>query len=364
MIPFLDLKAQLRQIGPELAEAAQRVVLSGHYILGPEVKAFESEFAAHCQTTDSVGVNSGTAALVLALRALGIGAGDEVITVPLTFVATVAAIENAGARPVFVDVDPVTWTMDPGKIEAAITPRTKAILPVHLHGLCADMDPILAIARKHGLKVVEDACQAHGAEYKGRRAGSMGDLAAFSFYPGKNLGACGEGGAITGSDTNVMQKVRMLRDWGQERKYHHVEKGYNARLDELQAAMLRIKLRHLEEWTEGRRTNARHYAEGLGDSVVRPCSPDDRRHVYHVYSLRVANRDAVSKALNDAGVATGIHYPIPVHLQPAWADLGYKNGDFPVSEQAALEFLSLPMFAELTAEQVVQVCAAVKKVVA
>lgn len=364
MIPFLDLKAQLHQIGPELADAAQRVVLSGHYVLGPEVKAFEREFATYCQSTDCVGVNSGTAALVLALRALDIGAGDEVITVPLTFVATVAAIENAGAKPIFVDVDPVTWTMDPTKIEAAITPRTKAIVPVHLHGLCAEMDNILAIARKHGLKVIEDACQAHGAEYKGRRAGSLGDLGAFSFYPGKNLGACGEGGAVTGSNPELLQKVRILRDWGQDRKYHHVEKGYNARLDELQAALLRIKLRHLEQWTEGRRLNAQRYAEGLGDVAVRPQPPSHCRHVYHVYSLCTDNRDAIAKTLGDAGVATGIHYPVPVHLQPAWADLGHKKGDFPISERIAAELLSLPMFAELSAEQISQVCVAVRKAIA
>jgi len=363
MIPFLDLKAQYRSIADEVAPAVMKVVESGHYVgAGPEGKAFEAEFAAYCGTRDAAGVNSGTAALHLALLALGIGPGDEVITVPATFVATVAAVIYSGARPVFVDVDPLTWTMDPARIEAAITPRTKAILPVHLHGLTADMDPILAVACKHGLKVVEDAAQAHGAEYKGRRAGSLGDVGCFSFYPGKNLGAYGEGGAVTSNDAEVMKTVRMLRDWGQARKYEHVLKGFNARLDEIQAAVLRVKLRHIEAWTDARRAHAASYDAGLAGAVAgvpRPAA--HARHVYHVYAVRAADRDGLQQHLQDAGVATGIHYPVPVHLQPAYADLGYKAGDFPVAERLGREFLSLPMFAELEPAQIEAVCAAMRR---
>jgi dTDP-4-amino-4,6-dideoxygalactose transaminase len=365
MIPFLDLKAQFQQIRDEVTAAVVKVVESGAFVgAGPEGKPFEAEFAAYCGVADAAGVNSGTTALHLALLAAGVQPGDEVITVPMTFVATTAAIIYANAKPVFVDVDPVTWTMDPSKIEAAITPKTKAILPVHLHGLCADMDPIIAIARKHGLKVIEDCAQAHGAEYKGRRAGSMGDVGCFSFYPGKNLGAYGEGGAIVSNNAEIMKTVRMLRDWGQAKKYDHVLKGFNARLDEIQAAVLRVKLKYIEGWTEGRRRAAAAYAEGLaGTGLGLPTPPVHSRHVYHVYAVRSANRDALSAALNAAGVSTGIHYPTPVHLQTAYADLGYKAGDFPVSEALGREYLSLPMFPELTGEQVAEVCRAVKAAV-
>lgn len=362
MIPFLDLKAQYQQIRDEVREAVLKVVESGAYVgAGPEGKPFEAEFAAYCGANDAAGVNSGTTALHLALLAAGVQPGDEVITVPMTFVATTAAILYANAKPVFVDVDPVTWTMDPAKIEAAITPRTKAIMPVHLHGLMADLDPILAIAEKHGLKVIEDAAQAHGAEYKGKRAGALGHVACFSFYPGKNLGAYGEGGAIVSNDPEIMKTVRMLRDWGQSQKYVHVLKGFNARLDEIQAAVLRVKLRYIEGWTEGRRAAAAGYAKGLaGCELTLPNPPAHCRHVYHVYALRTPNRDALQAALQQAGVGTGIHYPTPVHLQPAYAELGHKPGDFPVSEQLGREFLSLPMFGELSPEQVDAVCNAVK----
>ena len=365
MIPFLDLKAQFAQIRDEVTAAVVKVVESGAFVgAGPEGKPFEAEFAAYCGTADAAGVNSGTTALHLALLAAGIKPGDEVITVPMTFVATTAAIIYANATPVFVDVDPATWTMDPSKIEAAITPRTRAILPVHLHGLTADMDPILEIARKHGLKVIEDCAQAHGAEYKGRRAGSMGDVGCFSFYPGKNLGAYGEGGAIVSSDPEIMKTVRMLRDWGQAKKYDHVLKGFNARLDEIQAAVLRVKLKYIEGWTEGRRRVADAYAQGLaGSGLGLPTPPAHCRHVYHVYAVRSANRDALGAALQAAGVSTGIHYPTPVHLQTAYADLGHKAGDFPVSEALGREYLSLPMFAEMTDEQVAEVCRAVKAAV-
>ncbi len=361
-VPFLDLKAQYRQIKDEVGAAVMGVVESGHYVgAGPVGKAFEAEFAAYCGAKDAAGVNSGTTALQLALLAAGIGPGDEVVTVTMTFVATVAAILYTGATPVFVDCDPVTWTMDPARIEATITPRTKAILPVHLHGLMADMDPIVAIARKHGLTVIEDAAQAHGAEYKGRRAGSVGDIGCFSFYPGKNLGAYGEGGAVVSDDPEVMKTVRMLRDWGQARKYEHVLKGFNARLDEIQAAVLKVKLKYIEDWTEARRAHAAAFDRGLAGAVLGlPAPPAHCRHVYHVYSVRSADRAGLQQRLQAAGIATGIHYPTPVHLQPAYADLGYQAGDFPVSERLGAEFLSLPMFAELEPVQVEAVCAAVR----
>jgi dTDP-4-amino-4,6-dideoxygalactose transaminase len=362
MIPFLDLKAQYRQIKDEVGAAIMKVVDSGAYVgAGPEGKPFEAEFAPYCGVADAAGVNSGTTALHLALLAAGIKPGDEVITVGATFVATTAAILYANAKPVFVDVDPVTWTMDPAKIEAAITPKTKAILPVHLHGLMADMDPIMAVAAKHGLKVVEDCAQAHGAEYKGRRAGSIGHVGCFSFYPGKNLGAYGEGGAIVSNDPEIMKTVRMLRDWGQAKKYDHVLKGFNARLDEIQAAVLRVKLKYIEGWTEGRRAVAARYEAGLaGLGIGIPKPPAHCRHVYHVYAIRSADRDGLQAKLQEAGVSTGIHYPVPVHLQTAYADLGYKAGDLPVTERIASEWLSLPMFAELEAAQVDAVIAAVK----
>ncbi len=356
MIPFLDLKAQHRQIKQEVDPAVLRVIESGQFVLGPEVAAFEEKFAAYCGTSHCVALNTGTSALHLALLALGIGHGDEVITVSMTFVATTAAIRYAGATPVFVDVDPDTWTMDARAIEAAITPRTRAIMPVHLHGLMADMDPILEVARRHGLVVIEDAAQAHGAEYKGKRAGSLGVIGCFSFYPGKNLGAYGEGGAAVTSDPGLARKMALLRDWGQESKYHHVMPGYNYRMDGIQGAVLRIKMDYIEAWTEGRRAAASLYDRMLAPSgVIRPNPPAHARHVFHVYAIRCANRDAVQKALGAAGIGTGIHYPIPVHLQKAYADLGYAKGQFPVTESLADQFLSLPMFAELQAEQIEQV---------
>jgi dTDP-4-amino-4,6-dideoxygalactose transaminase len=361
MVPFVDLKAQYHTIRAEIREAIDEVLESQHFVLGPNVKGFESEFAAYSGTEHAIGVNTGTSALHLALLAAGIGAGDEVITVPFTFVASAAAIVYCGATPVFVDIDPVSYTMDPRLIEAAITPRTRAILPVHLYGQVADMDPIMQIARRHNLIVLEDACQAHGAEYRGRRAGSIGDIAAFSFYPGKNLGAYGEGGAITTSNAEYAHTIRLLRDWGAEQKYFHKLKGYNFRLEEIQAAVLRVKLRHLETWTEARRAHARRYADVLAMAPVgTPSEMDYGRHVYHVYAVRTANRAGLQKFLNERGVQTGIHYPIPVHLLEAHADLGYKRGDFPHTERAADEVLSLPMFAELTDVQQDQVADAIR----
>ncbi|MGE3910538.1 MAG: DegT/DnrJ/EryC1/StrS family aminotransferase [Chloroflexota bacterium] len=364
MIPFVDLVAQYRAIKPEITAAIEDVLESGHFVLGPQVSAFEAEFAAYCQTEHAVGVNTGTSALHLALLAAGIGPNDEVITVPFTFVATAAAIQYADARPVFVDIDPATYTMDPSLIEAAITPRTRAILPVHLYGQPADMDPIMAIAGRHGLTVIEDAAQAHGAEYKGRRAGSIGDIGCFSFYPGKNLGAYGEGGAVTTTNPEYARTIRMLRDWGTEQKYHHQLKGYNFRLEEIQAAILRVKLRHLEGWTEARRALAARYDALLADSQVgTPHVMPSTRHVYHIYAVRTDRREMLQRALRADGIQTGIHYPIPVHLQEAYADLGYVAGDFPHSEQAAREVLSLPMYPELPAEATELVAAAISNAV-
>jgi dTDP-4-amino-4,6-dideoxygalactose transaminase len=358
--PFVDLKAQYQSIKDEVNAAIQGVLDSCQFTLGSEVVAFEQEFAAYSGSVHGMGVNTGTSALHMALLAAGVGRGDEVVTVPFTFMATVSAIDYCGAKPVFVDIDPVTFTMDPALLEAAITPRTKAIVPVHLYGQCADMDPILAIAKKHGLAVIEDACQAHGAEYKGRRAGSMGDMGCFSFYPGKNLGAAGEGGMVVTANAEFAKTVRMLRDWGAEKKYHHVLKGYNFRMEGIQGAVLRVKLRHLEKWTEARRAAARRYDQLLpGAGVGLPRQMDYSRHVYHIYAVRTTERAALQEALTARGVQTGIHYPVPVHLLPAFSDLGHKAGDFPHSERAANEVLSLPMFPELTAEQSVIVADAV-----
>lgn len=361
MIPFVDLKAQYLSIKQEVDAAILGILESCQFTLGSEVAAFEQEFAAYSKAQFGIGVNTGTSALHLALLAANIGEGDEVITVPFTFVASVAAIYYSRATPVFVDIDPRTFTMDPAKLEAAITKKTKAIIPVHLYGQCADMDPILAIAKKHNLVVIEDACQAHGAEYKGRRAGSMGDMGAFSFYPGKNLGAYGEGGLVTTNNAEYNRTIRMLRDWGAEKKYQHVLKGYNYRLEGIQGAVLRVKLRYLEKWTEARRTAAKHYAEHFSGSAVRaPEALSHNRHVYHIYAIRTAHRARWQEALQAQGIQTGIHYPIPVHLLPAYADLGYKAGQFPHSELAANEVLSLPMFPELTAQQCETVATAVK----
>jgi len=359
-IPLVDLKAQHRSIKAELDAAIGSVLESGRFILGPEVQAFEREFGDYCGTRHAVGVNSGTSALHLALLAAGVGPGDEVIAPAFTFVATVAAIEYTGARAILVDVDPLTLTMDPARLEAAITTKTRALIPVHLYGQPADMDPILSIARAHGLVLVEDAAQAHGAEYRGRRVGSIGDMACFSFYPGKNLGAAGDGGALTTSNDEYAQAVRVLRDWGAPEKYLHVVKGFNFRLDEIQAAILRVKLRRLEAWTELRRRHARTYSTLLaGAAVARPVAARDVRHVYHIYAVRTHARDRVRSELHAAGVQAAIHYPIPVHLQPAYANLGYTRGDFPVAERAADEVLSLPMYPELTSRQIERVAGAV-----
>jgi dTDP-4-amino-4,6-dideoxygalactose transaminase len=364
VIPFLDLKAQYQSIKPEIDAAVAHVLDTGQFILGEEVGRFEQEFAAYVGARQGVALNSGTSALHLALLAAGIGPGDEVITTPFTFVATVSAIRYTGAIPVFVDIDLDSYTIDVTKIEAAITERTKAVIPVHLYGQAADMDPILDIARRHGLRVIEDACQAHGTEYKGRRVGSLGDAGAFSFYPGKNLGAYGEGGLAVTSHAEMAHTMRMLRDWGQEKKYHHVLKGYNYRMDGIQGAILRVKLRYLADWTDARRVRAASYGVLLaGSGVQTPAEMSYSRHVYHVYAVRTPDRAALQRNLQSQGIQTGIHYPVPVHLQEAHADLGYRIGDFPVAEQAANEVLSLPMYPEMSFTQLEAVVAAVQQAV-
>jgi len=362
MIPFVDLQAQYRSIKPEIDQAVARVLESSQFVLGPEVAAFEQEFAAYSRVKHAIAVNSGTSALHLALLAAEVRPGDEVITVPFTFVATAAAILYARAQPVYVDIDPETFTMDAAQLERAITTRTRAVIPVHLYGHCADMDPILEIARRKKLVLIEDACQAHGAEYKGRRAGSMGDMGCFSFYPGKNLGAYGEGGLVTTNNAEHDRKLRMLRDWGAERKYQHLLQGYNYRMDGLQGAILRVKLRHLEQWTESRRSHAARYHSLLsGCGVHRPQAASWARHVYHIFAVRSSARDRLQRALQQREVQTGIHYPIPVHLQPAYASTRHPAGSFPESEAAAREVLSLPMYSELSDPQIEAVCDAVRE---
>jgi dTDP-4-amino-4,6-dideoxygalactose transaminase len=360
MIPFLDLKAQYETLRSELEAAALDVLRSGAYVLGPCVDAFESDFAAYCGTRHAVAVNSGTSALQVALLAAGVQPGDEVITVPMTFVATVAAVCYVNAKPVFVDIDEETWTMDPALLQRAITSRTKAIVPVHLHGRLADMTAIVDIARRNRLVVIEDAAQAHGAICDDRSAGSFGDIGCFSFYPGKNLGACGEGGAIVTDRDDLANYARRLRDWGQAGKYNHEIPGFNYRMDAIQGAILGVKLRYLPRWVARRRAIAARYDERLsraGIATPRPASGIE--HAYHVYAIRVADRSALQRSLNAAGIATGMHYPRPVHLQPAYQGLGYRIGDFPVSERLADDILSLPIYPEMTDQQVDRVCNAI-----
>lgn len=364
-VPFLDLKAQYEPIRDEIAAAIQQVLDKTAFAGGPFVAQFEKEFAAFCGTKYCAGVGSGTDALWMALLALGVGPGDEVITVPDTFIATAEAISFCGAKPVFVDVDPVTYNMDPGKIETAVTPRTKAIIPVHLFGQTADMDPILEIARKRKLFVIEDASQAHGAEYKGRKAGSMGDAGCFSFYPGKNLGAYGEAGAVVTNNEELDKIIRMLRDHGQAKKYHHTYIGWNARMDGIQGAVLSVKLKHLDRWTEARRRNAKIYDDLLQGvrGVVTPKEVPYGKHVYHLYAIRVADRDRLIAALAEKEIFCGIHYPISVHLLDAYKSLNLAKGSFPVAEKSAAEFVSLPMYPELNREQIARVAGEIKGLV-
>lgn len=360
-IPFVDLKAQYQTIKDDVNIGLQGVLQRCDFILGQDVEAFEVEFADYCEADYAVGVDSGYSALELILRAYDIGPGDEVITAANTFIATALAITNTGAKPVLVDIDPATYNLDPTQLEAALTPATRALMPVHLYGQTADMDPIMHIAQQHGLRVIEDAAQAHGARYKGKRAGSLGDAAAFSFYPGKNLGAYGDGGAIVTDDAQLAERIRMLRDLGMRVKYHHEIKGFNHRLDTMQAAVLRVKLRHLDDWNAARRQVAQQYDDRLADSpIVTPFAPDWADHIYHLYVIRTENRDALQKYLNQAGIASGLHYPIPLHLQPAYQELGYQEGDFPVTEQYAKEILSLPIYPELTSAAVDYVAHSIK----
>ena len=361
-IPFLDLNAQHAPLREEFDRAISDVIDSGAFAGGPFVEKFENEFASYCGCEHAVGVGSGTDALWLSLLGCGIGQGDEVITVPHTFMATAEAITYSGARPVFVDVDEQTYTMDPAALEAAVTAQTKAIVPVHLFGQPADMDPILEFAREHDLIVIEDAAQAHGGKYKGRTAGTMGGAGCFSFYPSKNLGAFGEAGAIVTNDLQLRDKIRTLRDHGQVRKYHHSIIGWNCRMDGIQAAVLRVKLRHLDHGNDLRRQHAQRYNAGLRgiDGIITPREASYARHVYHVYALRVPERDELISILRQRGIQAAIHYPVPIHLQPAYEMLGYKKGDFAVSEQLAREFISLPMFPELTNSQIDFVANALK----
>ena len=353
-VPFLDLKVQYDSIREEIAAGLQGVLDNTAFAGGPFVAKFEEEFASFCQTGHAVGVGSGTDALWIALLALDIGPGDEVITVPNTFIATAEAISFCGATPVFVDIDERTYTMDPEKVEAAITPRTKAIVPVHLYGLMADMDPISVIANKHDIPVVEDAAQAHGATYKGRGVGSVGMLGCFSFYPGKNLGAYGEAGAVVTSDESLANRMKMFRDHGQEKKYYHSIVGWNARMDGFQGAVLSVKLERLSQWNDARAQHAQLYNELLADAtdVITPYKPDHSKHVYHIYAIRVPDRQALLEQLREKEIYCGIHYPIPLHLQDAYKDLGYSEGDFPIAEKCAATRLSLPMYPELTYGQI------------
>ncbi len=360
-IPLVDLKKQYQGLKDEILTEIGDVLDGMQLFLGKNVHTFESEFAAYCGTEFAIGVGSGTDALHLALLACGIGPGDEVITVSNTFFATVEAIVLVGARPVFVDIDPDTYNMDPSQIEEAITSRTKAIIPVHLYGHPADMDSILGLARSHKIKVVEDACQAHGAEYKGRRTGSLGDIGCFSFYFTKNLGAYGEAGMITTSDPDIARQCRLLRDHGQDPKYYHSLFGVNDRLDEIQAAVLKVKLPHLGEWTESRRNIAQAYSTGLPESIVKPQEKVWAKHVYHLYVVRTPYRDELRAWLETKGIATGMHYPVPIHLQEAWHNYGGANSSLPVTERVVGEILSLPMYPELSTEEVDYICKSVQE---
>jgi dTDP-4-amino-4,6-dideoxygalactose transaminase len=352
-VNFVDLKAQYQTIKPEIDQAIEGVISNTAFVLGKAVEEFEKKFAVYCEAKHCLGVNSGTSALIMVLQALGVKEGDEVITTPNTFIATAEAISQVGAKPVFVDIQENSFNMDPTKLEKAISGKTKAIIPVHLYGQTVDMDPILEIANKKNIPVIEDACQAHGALYKGKKAGSLGLAGCFSFYPGKNLGAYGEGGGVTTKSDEIAQKIKMLRDHGSAKKFYHEYIGNNCRLEGIQGAVLAVKLNHLEEWNDKRRKNADLYRKYLqGTKVQLPEEMPFAKHVYHVFSIRVKDREKLIDFLKQKGVFTNIHYPIPIHLQNAYGFLGYKKGSFPVTELVVDEILSLPMFAELTEEQI------------
>jgi dTDP-4-amino-4,6-dideoxygalactose transaminase len=358
-VPFVDLKAQHDLLAHELNEAIQRVMTRSWFILGAELEAFEAEFAAYCGVKHCVGVGSGTEALHLALRACGVRPGDEVITVSHSFIATALAIVWTGATPVFVDIDPESYTIDPAQIARAITPRTRAVLPVHLYGQCADMDSILALAAEHNLYVVEDAAQAHGAVYKGKKAGSLGHLGCFSFYPAKNLGACGDAGAVVTSDPELDRKLRMLRNYGQTSKYHHEGMGFNSRLDELQAAILRAKLLHLDVWNKRRRRAAEYYLSVLERRFSPPTTKSDCVANYHLFVIQSDDHDSLRHHLLQNGIETQSHYPVPIHRQTPFRDLPHRSGSLSVTERLAQRVLSLPMFPTISGEQLAHVSACV-----
>jgi len=354
-VDVFSLKKQYEDIKNEIKGPMDKVIASGGFILGEDVSLFEQEFADYCGVKLGVGVNSGTDALFLACLACGIGKGDEVIVMPYSYIATTLAISMTGAKPVFVDIEEKTYNIDVSKIEEAITKNTKAILPVHLYGHPVDMDPLLEIAKKYNLKVIEDCAQAHGALYKDKKVGSFGDAACFSFYPTKNLGAFGDSGMVITNSEEIKVKLLLLRDYGRKGRYEHVLKGYNSRLDTLQAAILRVKLKHLDEWNEKRRKNARLYTRLFEEKkldVICPYEADYARHVHHLYAIRLKDRNKIMEKLAEKGVRTLIHYPIPIHLQEAYKDLGHKKGDFPVSEKCCEEILSLPMYPELSEEEI------------
>lgn len=360
-VPFIDFTEQNKMIRAAVDAGLEQVIAKASFIMGPEVKKFEDEFAAYCGVRHAVGVNSGTDALYLALAGLGVGEGDEVILPTFTFIATALCASYTGARVRFVDIDETTYNMDPAKLEQAITPRTKVIIPVHLYGQMADMDEILAIARRRGVAVLEDACQAHGTRYKGQRSGSMGLGGCFSFYPTKGLGAWGDGGMVVTNDEKLAGMVRLLRDYGRTDRYAHKFKGHNSRLDTVQAVVLSEKLKHLDAWNGQRKAVAALYARHLaGTGVVVPVTLPGREHVHQTYAVRVKDRSRVMDRLKEKGITALIHYPIPIHLQEAYADAGFKPGDFPVSEKIAGEILSLPMFPHMTEAQVIEVAAALK----
>ena len=361
-VPFVDLRSMHMEIKDELQEVFDRVLSNSSFVLGPEVQRFEQEFADYAGTSHCVAVNTGTAALHLALAALEIGPGDEVITVAHTFIATAEAISAVGARPVFVDIDPVSFTMDPALLEAAITSKTRAIIPVDLYGQIADMDRIQEIADRHGIPVIEDACQAHGAEYKGRKAGSFGIAGCFSFYPGKNLGACGEGGAVTTNDAELARKIRLWRDHGSSKRYEHVFPGLNMRMEGLQGGFLAVKLKYLDRWNDQRRAAAAEYDAALAETdLVTPVEMPYNRHVYHLYVVQSDKREQLREQLTEAGIESGLHYPTPLHLQEAYRSLGYKQGDFPVTEGVKDRILSLPMYPGIQSDAIARVVSELKE---
>ncbi|MFH0869438.1 MAG: DegT/DnrJ/EryC1/StrS family aminotransferase [archaeon] len=364
-VPFLDLKTQYHKIRKEILAEIEDVLENSSFVLGPKVKAFEENFSKYCQVKHSIGLSTGTDALMLALLALDIKPGDEVLIPANTFIATAEAVSHCGAKPVFVDVDPVSYTIDPVLIEKAITNKTRAIIPVHIYGQMAEMDQIMNIAKKHKLFVIEDACQAHGAKYKGKMSGSIGDIGCFSFYPGKNLGAYGEGGLCVTNNDEFARKIRLLRDHGSEKKYYHDTIGYNSRLHGIQGAVLNVKLKYLDGWNLARAKAAELYSKKLGanSKIIVPKVMDGHTHIFHLFVVQVDDRDAVMQKLKEAGITALIHYPVPIHLQKAYESLGYKEGAFPVTEKAAKRILSLPIYPEITEEQVSYVCDALKKIV-